>query len=153
MSHYDQMAREHRRRRYHRRPAVTESDSHERALRWRSCVYLQRLLTCHQSLGPEFLELLGVLLGPGVEPINRLILNCLEGSARDHFAEEFAECRFMPDRWPREALDALTRCDPRVEPELTHLIADLLVKQAKSWPAASAATSSGGRSNSRRCWP
>ncbi|HQG93094.1 MAG TPA: ATP-binding protein [Acidobacteriota bacterium] len=100
-------------------------------MRWRSCVYLQRLLTCHQQLGPEFLELLGVLLGPGVEPINRLILDCLQGPARDHFAEEFAECRFIPDRWPREATEALTRCDSRVELELAGLIPDLLARQER----------------------
>ncbi len=110
-------------------PMVPELDRNERGIRRRCAVYLRRILADYTLLDRETLDLLGSLLWPEVEPINRLILYHLPEEAQEHVASELADCRYCPDRWPHEVVDALPRCDPRIERELLRLIPMMLERK------------------------
>jgi len=108
---------------------VPELDRNERVIRRRCAVYMRRILADYTLLDRETFDLLGSLLWPEVEPINRLILDNLPEVAQEHVAAELTDCRYCPDRWPHEVVDALPRCDPRIEQELLRLIPMMLERK------------------------
>jgi len=108
---------------------VPELDRNERVIRRRCAVYLRRILADYTLLDRETLDILGSLLWPEVEQINRLILDHLPEEAQEHVASELADCRYCPDRWPHEVVDALPRCDPRIEQELLRKIPMMLERK------------------------
>lgn len=113
-------------------PMVPELDRNERVIRRRTSVYLRSVLAGYTLLDGETFSLLGSLLWPDVEPVNRLILDHLPEEAREHFESDFTDCRFCPDRWPHEVAGALPRCDPRIEGELLRLIPILLEQKERT---------------------